>query len=57
MKKVVVKEKLYVIRKYIKARSAQHAISKDHATPVDDCWVDEEFKKNMLADAVGFQHI
>lgn len=39
------KNKLFVIRKYIYATSALEAIKKDKKTPCDDIWVDEEFKK------------
>ncbi len=54
MKKVVEKEKLYVVKKYIRARSAQHAIALERAIPVHDVWVEEDWKKSGLADAVGF---
>lgn len=47
--------KLYVVRKYIMASSAQVAIRKDRKAPVDDVWVDDEWKKKGLADAIGFQ--
>lgn len=53
------KPKLFVIRKYIKAFSAKEAIKKDGVTPVDEVWVDDEWKKNQqygLADAIGFVH-
>jgi hypothetical protein len=53
------KEKLYVIRKYIKAPSAAVAIRREKTHPVDDVWVDDEWKKqpNGLADAIGFQQV
>lgn len=50
--------KLFVIRKYIKAVSASEAIKKDRSTPVDDVWVDDEWKKNSatrLESAIGFR--
>jgi len=37
--------KIYIIRKYIKAKSAKQAINLDKKYPVDDVWVDEDFKK------------
>ena len=49
---------MYVVKKYIKAASAQEAIRKDAKHPVDDVWVDEEWKKgqaNELAHAIGFR--
>lgn len=51
------KDKLYIIRKYIKASSAQEAIKLDKTTPVDDVWVDDNWKKKEeqnLASAIGF---
>lgn len=51
------REKLFIIRKYIMAVSAAQAIKKDKVTPVDDCWVDDEWKKGnegRLENAIGF---
>lgn len=42
---------VYVIRKYITASSAQEAIKLDKKFPVDDVWLDEEFKKQRI---IGF---
>lgn len=53
------KSKLYVIRKYIKASSAADAIRKERKTPVDEIWLDEDWKKGIasgLAEAIGFSH-
>ena len=50
-------QKLFVIKKYVLAKSASDAIKKDKHTKVDDCWVDDEWKKgqaNQLASAIGF---
>lgn len=50
--------KQFVIRKYIMANSAKDAIKKDKTSPVDDVWVDEEWKKNQsrtLPPAIGFR--
>lgn len=50
-------KKLFVVRKFISAFSAKHAISLDRKTPVDDVWVDDEWKKrniNNLEPAIGF---
>ena len=48
--------KLFIVKKYIWAKSAQQAIRKEKLTPVDDVWVDDEWKKNSNApkDAIGF---
>ena len=37
------------------AKSASHAIKLDKTTPVDDVWMDEDFKKT-LTSAIGFSH-
>jgi len=48
-------DKLFVIRKYIFAKSAVDAIKKDKTTPVEDVWVDDDFKKTISgASAIGF---
>lgn len=39
------------------ASSAREALRKERATPADDCWVDEEWRKNNkdnLASAIGY---
>lgn len=51
------KPKLFIIGKYIKATSAAQAIRKDRKHPVDDVWVDDDWKKsqeNNLASSLGF---
>jgi hypothetical protein len=51
-------QKLYVVRKYIKASSASEAIRKDRKHPVDDVWIDDAWKENKnqgLSYAVGFE--
>lgn len=52
------KEKMFVIKKYIMATDAIHALRKEKKHKPDDCWVDEEWRKgnpDRLADAIGFQ--
>lgn len=48
--------KLFVIRKYIWASDAQQAIRKDKSHPVEDVWIDDEWKKNSNPpkDSMGF---
>lgn len=54
-RKPVSPEKLFVITKYIKAKSALDAISKDKTTPVDCVYLEDNWKnKNGLTYAVGF---
>lgn len=51
------KEKLYVVRQYVRATSAEDAIRKSRKTPVDDVWVDDKWKEGnakSLAEAIGF---
>jgi len=51
------KPKLFVIKKYVKALSAADAIRKEKTIAVDDCWVDDDWRKlnkDNLADAIGF---
>jgi hypothetical protein len=43
--------KRYIIRKYILAESAIDAIKKDNKTPVDEVWVDTDYKTNST---IGF---
>lgn len=57
MKKTAPKNKMYLVRKYIMATSASQAIRKDKTHPVDDVWVDDEWKKGQAAQlesAIGF---
>lgn len=51
------KQKRYVIRKYIMAKSASEALRKERKVRPDDVWVDDEWKKNNdkeLISAIGF---
>lgn len=53
-------EKLFVIKKYVMAKSAHDAIKKDKKTQVDDVWVHEDWhkmdveKKFEKKDKIGF---
>lgn len=51
-------DKLFIVRKYVWAQSAQQAIKNERTKPVDDVWMDDDFKKNLTnpANAVGFNH-
>ncbi len=42
------KEKLFVIRKYIMAKNIGEVIKKDKLTPIEDVWVHEDFRKNEI---------
>lgn len=50
--------KLYVLRKYVLASTIKEAIAKDHATPVEDVWIDEKWKENQsqqLTSCIGYE--
>lgn len=50
-------QKLFIVKKYVMAASAAQAIRRESKLPVDDVWVDEEWKKGNvpnLAQAIGF---
>jgi len=49
--------KLFVVRQYIWAKNAPHALKLAKEHKADECWVDEDFRKNMsnLRDAIGFK--
>lgn len=45
----------YIVRKYIMAKSAVDAIKKDKIAPVNDVWLDDDWKKQQTLDtAIGF---
>ena len=46
------KNKLYIIRKYVLAKSAQDAIKKESKQTVDDVWLDEVYKGEAIK--IGF---
>ncbi len=41
-------KKIYVIRKYVLAESAEEAIRLSKRQKVDDCWVEDETHKKIL---------
>jgi hypothetical protein len=51
-------KKLYIIRKYVKANSAKDAMLKENKHPVDDVWLDDDWKKeniNKIKEIKGFK--
>lgn len=50
------KPKMYVVRKYIKATDVRQALRKEPKTPVHDCWVSDDWGKENLASAIGFDN-
>ncbi len=50
-------KKLFVIRKYIFAKSAADAIKLERRTPPDDVYVDDEWKKqqDLQKEPIGFK--
>lgn len=39
---------LYVIRKFIMAKDAKDAIKKEKEQPVNDVWMDEDWKRDKI---------
>jgi hypothetical protein len=49
--------KLYIIRKYVMASSVKDALRKEKDAPIEDVWVDEDWKKDnqpALSRTMGF---
>lgn len=56
-KKRVEKPKMYIVRKYIRAKDLKQAIRMEPKTAVHDCYIDADWKETHLADAIGFHEI
>lgn len=48
------KEIMYVVRKYVMAESVAQAIKREPKAAVHKDFVDEEWQKKNLAEAIGF---
>jgi hypothetical protein len=51
------KEKRFIVRKYIMAKTAHEALKKERRYRPDDVWVDEDWKRDHnkdLSSAIGF---
>ena len=46
-------EKLFVVRKYVKANSAAEALRKERRIKPDDCWIDDEWRKANIEESSG----
>jgi len=49
--------KMFIVRTYVKARSAAEAIKKARSSDPDDVFIDDDWRKNSkdnLAAAIGF---
>lgn len=46
----------FIVRKYIMAKDAKQAIKLDKTTPVQDVWIDDEWKKlnDDITRNIGF---
>jgi hypothetical protein len=44
----MVEKKLFVVRKYVLALSALEAIKVEKRCPVDDVWMDDEWRRDAL---------
>jgi hypothetical protein len=54
MKKHTEKPKMYIVRKYIKARNVKEALRKEPKVEVHDLWIDDKWSENELPSAIGF---
>ena len=45
--------KLFVVRKWVKAKSAKEAIKKEKTQQVDDVWVDDDWRKAQNVETEG----
>lgn len=43
--------KLFVVKKYVMAASVKDALKKEKELPVDECWVDVEWKNKQLDES------
>jgi hypothetical protein len=54
-------KKIYVVRKYVLANSAEEAMKLSKRKPIDDCWAEDDTHKEILREMVkkenkiGFQ--
>lgn len=53
--------KLFIVRKYVWANSVHHAVKKERKQVVDDCWLDEEWRRRDLdlplkSNEIGFRN-
>jgi hypothetical protein len=48
------RQKLYVVRKYVMARSVVEAARKERSAPVHEIFIDEKWHESHIAEAVGF---
>ena len=51
------KEKQYIIRKYVMAKSVSEALRKEQNIKADEAWIDEEWKRenSSLCETIGFK--
>lgn len=54
MKKSTEKDKLYIVRKYIKAVDVKQALRKEPKTAVHDLFVKDDWAEKHLPEAIGF---
>lgn len=43
-------KKIFVVKKFVEAKSAKDALKKEKTCPVDEIWIDEEWKKNNISN-------
>ncbi len=47
-------DKMFVVRKYVKADSVEAAIKKEKTVPIHEVFIDEDWQKKHLSEAIGF---
>jgi hypothetical protein len=45
-------KKIYIVRKYVVAESADEAIRISKRKPVDDCWAEDDTHKELLKEII-----
>ncbi len=54
----MIKDKLYILKKYIFAKNLAEVIKKEKDVTPDDIWIDEDWRKNMMEaeKKIGFKN-
>lgn len=49
-------KELYIIRKFVFANSIEETIKKDRKAKVNECWLDEESRKQRIYKSIDDTH-
>ena len=50
------KDKVYIVRKYIKAVNLKQALKLEPKTEIHDAFIDSDWREVHLADSIGFDN-